>query len=100
MVYSIEGIVAKLKAARRKKGLSQEELGKKIGMPQSHVSKIEKGLVDLQTSTLIEIARILDLELMLIARENITAVEAIENYSQRGTMQVRAYQLNEGDEQE
>jgi DNA-binding XRE family transcriptional regulator len=57
-VYSIEGIVAKLKAARKKKGLSQEELGQKIGMPQSHVTKIETGLVYLQPSTLIEIARI------------------------------------------
>ncbi len=35
-------------------------------MPQSHISKIENGATDLQTSTLIQISRALEMELMLV----------------------------------
>lgn len=66
MLDSLETIIAALKAARLKKGLSQRALSAKSGIPQSHISKIEKGEVDLQTSSLIEISRSLELELMLV----------------------------------
>ena len=35
-------------------------------MPQSHISKIERGAVDLQLSSLIELARVLDLDIMSV----------------------------------
>src|SRR5690348_8107847 len=66
-----------LKKARIAKGISQRELGEMVGLPQSHISKIESGLVDLQISTLIQLARVLDLEPMLIPRSFVRIVEAL-----------------------
>lgn len=77
MEYSTENIAKELKAAREAKGLSQRALGNLVGMPQSHISKIEKGGVDLRLSSLVEIARALDLELSLVPRKNLAAVRTI-----------------------
>ena len=78
MAYLVENIAQELKAARNKKGLSQRELGAKVGVPQSHISKIENGAVDLKTSSLIELARALDLELMLVPRALTPAVQGLQ----------------------
>jgi len=92
--YSIQAMAARIKAARQKKGLSQRELSAKVGMPQSHISKIEKGLVDLQTSSLIEIARALDLELVLVSRTHLSAVQALQRDPQT-SKPMPAYRLDE-----
>ncbi|HEY4255035.1 MAG TPA: helix-turn-helix transcriptional regulator [Chlamydiales bacterium] len=97
MKYSIQEVAASIKAARKKKGLSQKALGDKVGMPQSHISKIEQGLVDLQTSSLIEIARALELEPMLVSREYVSAVQALQ-MPEKALKSVPAYQLSEGEE--
>jgi transcriptional regulator with XRE-family HTH domain len=65
-------------AGRKRAGLSQSALGAKVGLAQSHISKIERGAIDLQTSNLVEIARALDLELMLVPRQLVPAVRALE----------------------
>ncbi len=88
-----------LKNARKEKNLSQQELAKRVGMPQSHISNIENGRVDLQTSSLVEIARILDLELMLVPRTLIRTVQALqrnENVSEPRPM----YRLDEEENEE
>jgi transcriptional regulator with XRE-family HTH domain len=77
MKYALEPIAAALKAAREAKGLSQRALSELAGVPQSHISKIERGAVDLRTSSLIELARILDLELVLVPRRSVPAVDSI-----------------------
>jgi transcriptional regulator with XRE-family HTH domain len=58
-----------------------DELGHRVGLPQSHVSKIESSAVDLQLSSLIAIARELDLELTLIPRTLLPAVKALQRTS-------------------
>jgi len=73
----MEEIQKILKKARQAKGLTQAELGKKMGLPQSHISQIEAGHVDLRVSSLQEIARLLDLEPMLIPRVLTPAVRSI-----------------------
>ena len=78
MAYLVENVAQELKAARNNKGLSQRKLGAKVGVPQSHISKIENGAVDLKTSSLIELARALDLELMLVPRALIPAVQGLQ----------------------
>ena len=77
MTYAIEHIARTLKSAREARGLSQRALGARAGIPQSHISKIEKGAVDLRVSSLVELARVLDLELELVPREALPAVHAI-----------------------
>ena len=77
MVYSTENMARQLKEARLAKGLSQHALSKRAGVPQSHISKIERGGVDLRYSSLVEIARALDLEVALVPRRHLAAVRSI-----------------------
>ena len=41
----------RLQQARVARGLTQAELGALVGLPQSHISKIERGETDFQWST-------------------------------------------------
>jgi DNA-binding XRE family transcriptional regulator len=75
MGAGIEEIAASIREVRIAKALTQKELGQRVGLPQSHISKIEKGAVDLKLSSLVEIARALELEIMLVPRKALPAVE-------------------------
>ena len=81
MKYSLTDLAEKLKAAREAKGLSQRELGQLVGIPQSHISKIESGNVDMRVSSLTELARALNLELTLVPRRALPAVKSIAQAS-------------------
>ncbi|WP_106751814.1 helix-turn-helix domain-containing protein [Pannonibacter carbonis] len=70
-------IIEAIKNARKAKGLSQTSFGELVGVPQSHISKIEKGGVDIKLSSLIQIARALDLEVKLVPKRALPAVESI-----------------------
>ena len=85
MSYATEHIASTLKTARESKGLSQRELSKKAGVPQGHISKIENGAVDLRLSSLVALARVLDLELTLVPRKAVSAVKSIVRSSERTT---------------
>ncbi len=74
MAYSPEQIAQQLKSARKTKGLSQRALAKRVGIPQSHLSKIEGGSVDLRLSSLLEMARALELDVALVPRKHLSAV--------------------------
>lgn len=84
MDYATEYIASSLRSAREAKGFSQRELSAKSGVPQGHISKIENGTVDLRTSTLVALARVLDLELSLVPRRSVPAVNSIIRSSARG----------------
>jgi len=77
MAYATEHIAGRLRAAREAMGLSQRDLSARSGVPQSHISKIENGTVDLRLSSLVELARILDLEFALVPRKLLPAIDAI-----------------------
>ncbi len=77
MSYVIEYVSNALKAAREAKKLSQRDLGTRVGVPQGHISKIENAMVDLRLSSLIAIARSLDLEVVLVPRKALPAVQSI-----------------------
>ena len=70
-------IAQALRVARTRKGVSQRALSALTGVPQGHISKIESGAVDIRLSSLIELARALDLEPMLVPRILIPAVRTI-----------------------
>lgn len=52
-----------MRAERNRLGLSQEELAEKAGLQREHISKIERGLIDMRVSaTLVPILKALNLE--------------------------------------
>ncbi len=75
-------ILKSLRDARAGKGLSQRALSARSGVPQSHISKIEAGAVDLRISSLIALARVLDLELVLVPKKSVPAINSIMHTSQ------------------
>lgn len=77
MNEKISHLTDALKAKRQKDGLSQSELSQKLGIPQSHVSKIENGSTDLRTTSLVEMARALGLEVMLVPRQLVVSVSGL-----------------------
>lgn len=70
-------IIKLLKKARIERKLKQSELGSKLGLPQSHISKIERGDTDLRLSTVADMARLLDLELVLVPRHLLPMIKAM-----------------------
>ena len=59
-IYSKEykNVIKKLKKARLEAGLKQTEIAKKLGKPQSFVSKIERGERRIDVAELKELAKI------------------------------------------
>lgn len=72
----MSSILSQIKAARLKQGLSQAALGEKLGVPQSHVSKIEQGTSDPRLSTISDLVQMLDQELVLVPRTMLPALRA------------------------
>jgi transcriptional regulator with XRE-family HTH domain len=77
MTADTDEIAEALLKARQTKGLSQRALSQRAGVPQGHISNIERGAVDLRLSSLVAIARALDLELALVPRKSLPAVKSI-----------------------
>ena len=77
MNYATQDIIDTLKGTRTAKGLSQRALSERTGVPQSHISKIESGGTDIRLSSLTELARALDLDLRLIPRKAVPAVDSV-----------------------
>ena len=84
MIYVVEYLSQALKAAREGKNLSQRGLSKAVGMPQAQISKIENAAVDMKASTLIELSRALDLDVMLVPRQQVPAVKRIVGAAGQG----------------
>jgi HTH-type transcriptional regulator / antitoxin HipB len=101
MAYRTSHLAEGLKAAREAKRLSQRALSDKVGLPQGHISKIEGGHVDPRLSSLVEMARALDLELMLVPRGLISAVESIVRSAEGQSAGLKprpAYRLRENED--
>lgn len=77
MKEQLKALTEALKAARLDKGLSQREVANLVGLPQGHISKIERTNVDLRTSNLVDIARVLGMELVLVPRQNLGMIKAL-----------------------
>lgn len=61
--YILNKIGNNLRAERNRLGLSQEELAEKAGLQREHISKIERGLIDMRVSaTLVPILKALNLK--------------------------------------
>ena len=77
MPYSVETIGKAFSAERERRDLTQRALAQLAGTTQARISKIENGETDPRFSTLIEMARALDLELVLVPRRHLPAVNGI-----------------------
>ena len=70
-------IATALKEARELKSLTQRGLSARSGVPQAKISRIEREGADMQITTLISLARALDLEVELVPRKALPALETI-----------------------
>jgi transcriptional regulator with XRE-family HTH domain len=86
-------LLSQLRDARLSKSWSQRELSERAGIPQAHISRIESGAVDPKVSTLQDLARILDLDLVLLPRTTLTAVDALVRESAGETDRNRVRQV-------
>jgi transcriptional regulator with XRE-family HTH domain len=66
-----------IKQARTQRGLSQRELGRTVGLPQSHISAIESGEIVPRFDTLLDLVRVLDLDFLLVPRPLVPAVQSL-----------------------
>jgi len=64
-----------LQQARIARGLTQAKLGALVGLPQSHISKIERGETDFQWTTLEQIANAVGLSAVLVPTGLVPVVE-------------------------
>jgi HTH-type transcriptional regulator / antitoxin HipB len=64
-------------AARQARGWSQAELGRRVGLPQVHISGIETGKVAPRFNTLLDLVRVLDYDLLLVPRSLVPAVQSL-----------------------
>jgi len=65
-----------LKRPREKKGWSQSQLAEAVGLSQAHISDIERNKISPQLDTVIEIARTLELEPLMVHRSLVPIVKA------------------------
>jgi len=72
-----EAMRRELIEARHQRGWSQAELGKRLGLPQMHVSGIETGKIVPRFDTLLDVVRILDRDLLMVPRALVPAVRAL-----------------------
>ena len=84
-------LIQTLVTARKNQKLSQSNLAERASMKQGNLSRIENGQSDLRTGNLIEIARSLSLEVMLIPTQYVPMVSALIKGTNDNITAVPAY---------
>ncbi|PJR08794.1 helix-turn-helix domain-containing protein [Sinorhizobium meliloti] len=77
MAYKTEHIRQQLRAAREAQKMSQRELSARSGLTQSHISQIERGTIEPGLGSLVDVARALDLEIVLAPKKLMPAMRNI-----------------------
>jgi HTH-type transcriptional regulator / antitoxin HipB len=85
-----------LRQARLRGQLTQQELAAKLGLRQRQISDLERATIDPRLSTVQNVARALDLEVIVISRHLISAVEALQRAGS-GAGKRPLYALSEDD---
>ena len=87
MAYKTEYLRQQLRAAREGQKMSQRELSARSGLTQSHISQIERGAMEPGLASLVDVARALDLEIVLAPKKLMPAIRNIlESTSASGDM--------------
>jgi len=77
MSYQSEELIREVQAQRVKAALSQRALAARSGLTQAHISQIETGSLEPGLSSFIDMARALDLEIMLVPKKFLPSVQGI-----------------------
>ena len=79
-----ENVRREIRSARRDRGWSQLELGRRAGLTQRHVSGIETGRIVPRYDTLIDLLRVLDRDLVLVPSGLVPVVQSlVRDYGNR-----------------
>ena len=77
MLDNIKQLTGIFRDLRKSKRMSQLALAGKVGIPQSHLSRIETGNVNIKLASFVEIARTLDLEVMLVPTQDAETIKRL-----------------------
>ena len=77
MSYESEHLSTAIQKARVQMGLSQRDLSTMSGLSQAQISKFENGMIDLRLSSLVALFRAVELEIELVPRMCLPAVQLI-----------------------
>jgi transcriptional regulator with XRE-family HTH domain len=80
--YKSEDLIQQIRDRRTEAGISQRALSARAGLTQGHISQIETGLLEPGLSSFIDMARALDLEVVLVPRKFLPAVQGILRQTQ------------------
>lgn len=94
MGYKSEHLIGQIREVREANDLSQRGLSERTGQTQSHISQIESGKMEPGLASFIDMARALDLELMLVPRKLVPAVTGLMRAQATPDMPVHAGQPN------
>jgi transcriptional regulator with XRE-family HTH domain len=75
--YKSEDLIREIRDRRTDAGISQRALAARSGLTQAHISQIETGTLEPGLSSFIDVARALDLEIMLVPKKFLPAVQGI-----------------------
>jgi transcriptional regulator with XRE-family HTH domain len=82
MGYKSEDLIRQIRDRRTEAGISQRALSARSGLTQGHISQIETGTLEPGLSSFIDMARALDLEVTLVPKKLLPAVQGILRQSQ------------------
>ena len=77
MRYKTEELARQIKLAREAAQMSQRELGALCGVTQAHISQIESGKLNPGVSTMVDLGRALDMEIVLVPKRVLSAVMSL-----------------------
>jgi transcriptional regulator with XRE-family HTH domain len=72
-----EAMREELRTERQRRAWSQAELGRRVGLPQMHISGIESGKIVPRFDTLQELVRVLGYDLLLVPRSLVPVAQAL-----------------------
>ena len=101
MLENIKYLTERLIEVRKSLKMRQSRVAQSVGIPQSHLSKIESGLVNVKLGNFVELARTLGLEVMLVPKKEVSFVLGIVASGKEGGEALKpAYTVDEESDDE
>ncbi len=93
-IEAIKPLIDFIVWSRKQKQLTQDELGKRLGLPQSYISRLESGRLDIRLSSLVELSRYLGFEVMFVPVSMAPTVQALLESNTTGVESKPMYSLD------